>query len=515
MNLRLLPLLAVGLLAACTDPVKDIDRTQGNLIRKADLEGEWYMLETIAGVPPTSWFTFIGETSKMERVKFVVQESLLVAYRSYPLVPGADSPSAGEAFDGTDNPVAAWPIVAHVDVRRDYNASTGEQSNVIIEDTGDRLWHERDYPRRLDPEPRRQLRLHRPDPEETSLGYFDGGAGGEDAFYREEKDGALSYFDVLGSSSCSRTSGAATTRSDGWSPEDCSSAEITVRSSFARVPATTYEPFHYDDRLMSRYGYFRSERYTFDEQRGVRESNRQYLIQRHDIWKQSRDENGVPIPIPDREVRTVPYYLNTDFPMTRSARRARASIAQWNEAAQRGVKAAQGKDTVPDVFVLCQNPVQAGDPAACGEAGFSPRIGDLRYSTVHWVDPETLDGLLGYGPSAADPITGEIIAGKAYIYGAAVNTYASYATDIIRYFNEDIDFDTLVHGGHFTDEIIARLEGKPSVVRPDERLAGWGSTAPCRSPAGAPAPIAASGRTCAPTTPPRWRRASRRPATPA
>ncbi|MEZ4468375.1 MAG: hypothetical protein R3F43_29060 [bacterium] len=195
MNLRLLPLLAVGLLAACTDPVKDIDRTQGNLIRKADLEGEWYMLETIAGVPPTSWFTFIGETSKMERVKFVVQESLLVAYRSYPLVPGADSPSAGEAFDGTDNPVAAWPIVAHVDVRRDYNASTGEQSNVIIEDTGDRLWHERDYIR-VDWTQNRVANFDfiAPTTEETSLGYFvTEEQGGEDAFYREEKDGALSY----------------------------------------------------------------------------------------------------------------------------------------------------------------------------------------------------------------------------------------------------------------------------------------------------------------------------------
>ena len=44
-----------------------------------------------------------------------------------------------------DNPVAAYPILAHVDVQREYNAQTGEQSNVISENISDRLWHERDF----------------------------------------------------------------------------------------------------------------------------------------------------------------------------------------------------------------------------------------------------------------------------------------------------------------------------------------------------------------------------------
>ena len=28
----------------CAEPVADIDRTQGNLVRKSDLEGEWYLM---------------------------------------------------------------------------------------------------------------------------------------------------------------------------------------------------------------------------------------------------------------------------------------------------------------------------------------------------------------------------------------------------------------------------------------------------------------------------------------
>ena len=109
----------------CAEPTTDIDRTQGNLLRKSDLDGEWYVMQTITGVPATSWFTFIGETGKMERVRWEFQKSLLVAYRSYPLIRGADAPASDVPFDGTDNPVAAYCIVSHVDILRDYNSSSG------------------------------------------------------------------------------------------------------------------------------------------------------------------------------------------------------------------------------------------------------------------------------------------------------------------------------------------------------------------------------------------------------
>ena len=71
--------LCLFALAGCAEPVKDIDRTLGNLIKKTDLDGDWYMLQTVTDVPTTSWFTFIGETSRMERVRWVAQRDLLVA----------------------------------------------------------------------------------------------------------------------------------------------------------------------------------------------------------------------------------------------------------------------------------------------------------------------------------------------------------------------------------------------------------------------------------------------------
>ena len=116
---------------------------------------------------------------------------------------------------------------------------------------------------------------------------------------------------------------------------------------------------------------------------------------------------------------------------------------------------------LPQLFTLCHNPVQEGDPKSCGEVGFEVREGDLRFSTLHWVDNETMEGLLGYGPSAADPISGEIISGRAYVYGSAVNTYASYALDVIRYFSEQVSLAELANGDNFTEEVLARLAGRP------------------------------------------------------
>ena len=60
------------------------------------------------------------------------------------------------------------------------------------------------------------------------------------------------------------------------------------------------------------------------------------------------------------------------------------------------------------------------------------RNGDLRYSFMHWVDRPQVQGPLGYGPSSPDPETGEIISATAFIYGAALDTYAKFAMDSVR-----------------------------------------------------------------------------------
>ncbi|MCK6571975.1 zinc-dependent metalloprotease [Myxococcota bacterium] len=486
---RLLAFFVLHGLFGCAEPVQDVNRVQGNYIRKADLEGEWYMLTTVVDVPPTRAVSFAGETGKMERVRFEFRENELVAYRAYPLLEGADTVSTGQPFDGRDAPLAAWPVQSHFDIMRDYNTSTGEQSNVIDENTADRLWFEREYAR--------------VDWSVSDIRNFDfvlnftweddyywtgfmspsyatfvsEEEGGPDAFYREaDAAGATHYFDVLGKWIVDPNLYYCSLGWLGEGPFDCAAAEVLTRTSFMRLPAKqTYEAYHYDDQLMSRFGYFRSEMYTYDEQRGVADAGRQYLINRHNIWKTAYDDAGELIPIPARETRTVPYYLSPTFPDDEALDTAAVrTMQQWDDAARRAVAAAQQRplEDIGTIFTLCHNPVSRakGDDEACGADGFAPRMGDLRYSVLHWVDTETMEGLLGYGPAATDPLTGEIISGKAHVYGAAVNTYATYATDVIRFFNGELDEQTLIYGDHFTDDLRTRIAAKQTTPRRSDRL---------------------------------------------
>ena len=238
-----------------------------------------------------------------------------------------------------------------------------------------------------------------------------------------------------------------------------------MRTSFSRVDESNdYEAFHYSDQLLSRFGFFRTEYFTYDQQRGLTESGRRYLINRHNIWKRTRDGETI-IPIPERELATIPYYLSADFPSDPKLREAATqTLAQWNDALLSGLTSL-GFGADEKIFVLCSNPVEAGEDVACGEVGFSPRLGDLRYSTLHWVDTETMAGLLGYGPSATDPITGEILAGKAYVYGGAINTWATYAVDVIQFFNGELELNELVYGRHFSQDVMARVTDIDTVER--------------------------------------------------
>jgi len=62
------------------------------------------------------------------------------------------------------------------------------------------------------------------------------------------------------------------------------------------------------------------------------------------------------------------------------------------------------------------------------------QLGDLRYNVIHLVDTLNEDGLLGFGPSVADPETGEIISATTNVYvnstlAIAVNTVRQYMID--------------------------------------------------------------------------------------
>ena len=82
----------------------------------------------------------------MPRIRWVIDEDFLYAYRDYEFVQGVDGvPRIPGEHLGT--PVAAFAIESHLDIQRDYNPVTGEEFNVIVENDVDRPWFERDFMR--------------------------------------------------------------------------------------------------------------------------------------------------------------------------------------------------------------------------------------------------------------------------------------------------------------------------------------------------------------------------------
>lgn len=495
---RLLPLLAVAAftLSACAQDVPDLDRTQPNRLAKAELLGsDWYVAQTVTHVPTTDFFSFIGETGMLERVRWDIQEDYLIAYRAYPRIEGADPSEAAvaaavDAFDPNDpnatppeqyleNPVAAFPIQRHFDIQRSYNAATGEQTNVIDENSSDRPWYEREYIR---VDWSRNLITNYEFITEalyyTNLSYFvSEEQGGPDAMVRDfDEDGALNYFDFVSKVHIEPDIYGCLYQWYGWWPGDCTSGEIKIRNSFVRVDQVReYEPVQYDDRLMSKFGYFRTERFGWDPWRGIRQSNRSFLPNRFSIWEEvwQKDEDGNVafddegwarvIPIAERTPKPIVYYVSRTLPddLWPSAERV---AADWDVAFRRTVAVSQNRDIddVEPMFVVCRNPVTEDDAEVCGEPGMSPRIGDIRYNTMYWVDQYTQAGLLGYGPSGADPLTGETIFGSAYVYGAEVDEYSQWATDLVRLINGDLTDSDIEFPDYIREEIHERLTADPA-----------------------------------------------------
>jgi len=132
----------------------------------------------------------------------------------------------------------------------------------------------------------------------------------------------------------------------------------------------------------------------------------------------------------------------------------------WDQAFRRAVAVPRNipVEQAPKMFYVCPTPVPQGAPAVCGAPGTTPRLGDLRYNILAWVDRPQMAGPLGYGPSSADPETGEIIQAGAYMYGAGLDSGANEAQLIIDVLNKDLSIDSLITGENVRDFIKLNLQ---------------------------------------------------------
>jgi hypothetical protein len=595
-------ILALGLMAGCAGP-SDIDRTQPDKIDTSiffnpDGTGrEFYYRKTTIGVPPTSAYAFEGMMGDLLKVRFEFSSpdgKYLVGHRAYDYSPGSQSPSTS-GQNNTDTPFLVFAVTSHFDVKREYNPATGEQTNVISENTTDRPWNERQYMRvdwsknlaeaGPDKSAADPMNAYLPSAESVDTGFT---VGEGDQPYINPDRPIISHDYVDFATKELRTPDYAACLKmfdtyDDASPYNCGPAEITYRNSLLPVPATSeYEPLSYPDQQalldnngepfriavdpsnnvipctadalaaaglsgddcftatvdqFSKFGFFRTVRPTYDPKVGATEQGRQYYINRWNIWAHTikRDGNGnptfdgngnpvrLPYDSPDRDLRTITYYLNVDFPDDQQLRdAANEVVGDWNQAMKETVAALrltqhnnvsasmsavqQGAQGVPDIFVLkpngcslqavqafvTQNPDIANlvankvskDTLDLGSVTASnlqqacsalsavtddrpdgdakkfvwQRNGDLRYSFIFWVDRPQVDGPLGYGPSSQDPETGEIISVGAYIYGAALNTYAQFASDSVNLANGQISVDDLLSGKTISDVLAASTQ---------------------------------------------------------
>jgi len=504
----LFALLAVSA-SGCVQP-EDINRVQPNLMKKSDLTGEWFLLDTMTKTPYAATNGFAGYQGAVDRGVFEIEEGHLYLYRTYEFVQGVeaqgmkgdtDTPMLDEdgnplfytrTFpDGTTQeiqryiyrsaPLARWVIKAHVDVRRSYNPGTGEESNVISEDSSEKYWYQRDYIR-VDfgadtVYNRKKLSSF------TALGdangyvktgVYEGEVAAEGLQFRVEDDG--NYMDWV--TRYRYAPPQMYLNGWGWVPRclfyawytgayyECDVEEINVRTSMRRVdPNNTYQALDYSDHMMSRFGFFRTHRQQWDENFGSTFSDATHQANRWDMWQEwILDEQGNP-QYDVMITKPIVYYLSQDFPAELMP--GSLDLAdQWNKLFVELVRDLKGDPTFDEpMWVLCENNsadvqnrlqvdpnalVAETDPALCGDMDKIKYLGDLRYTQLNSVNEPTQYGLYGYGPSAQDPLTGQTFHANANMYTGNIRQGARTAVDMIEYEAGVQSFRDITQAEHIT-----------------------------------------------------------------
>ncbi|MFO0553410.1 MAG: hypothetical protein U0271_33815 [Polyangiaceae bacterium] len=242
-------------------------------------------------------------------IKWEVTEDFLLGRIIYERIDNADS--HGDGPSSNDGQLAyAFPITSHFDIVRDYNPTTGEVSNVMVENTSDKPWNERKY-MRIDWS--RNLNVDAYDFDTLSLMGVYGGVSYEPlSYYVNEPNHPDAphfatdegYFDIT--TKAFATPGVIDLSSFGWGidsfpacflPNDflggsapignCNPTELTLRMSFRRVEASDYEPVDWDGKRFTSFGIFTGERLGYARNYGVVDENWHRFADRYNIWEWS------------------------------------------------------------------------------------------------------------------------------------------------------------------------------------------------------------------------------------
>lgn len=317
----------VGLLAGgalgCAEERAPINRVQANALAKSFFVGddlandsdnpEFWTQGTVVdvgyGAAQDGLFTSTY-AQPVGRLKWQVTEDLLIGRLTYERVQDSDGKKGVGPSTNQGVIVAAYPIESHFDIRYDYNPSTGEEMNVLVENTTDRTWDKREYfrvdwSRNLNVDSYdfdtlsmlgvyggveyESLKYYVNDPNDPDAPHFDPDTGYFDITnkaFAKPKMIDLSHLgwgidkfpacmldnDFFGGSAPSGT---------------CNPVELTIRQSFRRVVDRDYEPANWDGKRFSAYGIFYNDRSGYARNYGMSDDKWYRFAHRYNIWERS------------------------------------------------------------------------------------------------------------------------------------------------------------------------------------------------------------------------------------
>jgi hypothetical protein len=309
-------LLCGAVLAGCNERPAEVDRVQTNLVDKAIFEGEWWYTATTVDVDYDEAFVFssangfapfegsmstdygldfnrggpevLGSPTysfPIARIRWVIDEKFLFAYRSFELVSGGNVDGRSPDFRG--QPLAVYAIDDHVDVRSGYSAITGQKDNVKEENDTDRRWFERAF-MRVDWSQNLLTEFAANAAQESALFtsfqrepvpfFFQEGGQQQfpesykPSFVRVEDDASYRFADEWPTKERDRVHYMSFVNQEVWSPSGscleqggvCASVTATMRHSFLRVPpGHEYATRTSTHSEFDRFGIFRSHQPTY------------------------------------------------------------------------------------------------------------------------------------------------------------------------------------------------------------------------------------------------------------
>lgn len=528
----------------------------GDDLASAEDDPEFLWRNYVVDASASQSLVGVGSYSGVDRVRWEITEDLLIARKAYQIAEGQDEKADPEKTP-SGTVVAAFAITSHFDISRAYNPTTGEEMNVVEENTRDQEWNKRkfmrvDWSRNLVESPMwddmfmgkiwgnitiKPASYDVSDPASPDAPHFDTKTGYMDITTRyyvspDESDviPGLPTCVVLGLYTGSTT-------------YECDDQEATVRSSFQRVdPEADFEPLditHAPLDIVGNPGGLRlgslligltaGIKQGWDPGYGYTDALYHRYAHIHNLWKESHQdascesnedadldgtadacsnevtgydgENGAQcdvassrctIPLRDREIKTVGYWANAEFPeelqdpVDEDGARttegpAEQMISSWNQlmtgslAQARAVECRRTGGTREEctaefidgdkvmveyggwlvdkardpkqVLTFCHNPVREyDDHEVCGVTGDAARLGDIRKNFFAYWPHASRAPWGGIGNWGADPLSGEIHGAAAMIMGRSATYAAAMQRDMIQLAMGDISVEDITDG---------------------------------------------------------------------